>query len=75
MKPINKLIKIIFSATLLIALTLPVSAQELSDPTDEYDLVNREDLKALFANAKLGKGFVAGKPSSELIRAKAVDNN
>ena len=59
----------------MIALTLPVSAQELSDPMDEYDLVNREDLKALFANAKLGKGFVAEKLSRELIRAKAGDNN
>ena len=68
-KPTNKLIQIIFAATLLIALTLPVSAQEMPDPMDEYDLVNREDLKALFANAKLGKGFVEGKLSRESYNA------
>jgi len=58
-----KLIQTLSVTTVLIALTLSVSAQELPDPMDEYDLVSREDLKALFGNAKLGKGFVAGKLS------------
>ena len=64
MELVNKFTQIISAVTVLIALALRVSAKELPDPTDEYDLVNREDLKALFANAKLGKGFVAGKPVS-----------
>tara|TARA_B100000424_G_C22750946_1_gene405771 strand:- start:391 stop:600 length:210 start_codon:yes stop_codon:yes gene_type:complete len=69
MELVNKFTQIIFAVTVLIALTLPVSPRELLCPMDTCGLVDREGCKNLFRTITSGKGFVAGKPSSELIRA------
>ena len=69
MKLKNKLTQTLTAATVMIASTLSVSAQESLDPMDEYDLVNRIDLEDLFANPKFGMGFVEGKLSRESYNA------
>ena len=75
MELVNKFTQIISAVTVLIALTSPVSPRELPDPIDKYGLVEREDCQNLFIKITSGRGFVAEKPSSELIRAKVGDNN
>ena len=74
MELLNKFIQIIFAVTVLIALISPVSPRELPDPMDKCGLVEREDCQNLFTKIISGRGFVAGKLSSELIWAKAGDN-
>ena len=43
---------------------MPAISAELHDE-DEFDSLNREDLKALFAEKKLAKGFLTGKISRD----------
>ena len=66
----NKFTQIIFAVNVLIALTSLVLLRELPDPMDRCGLVDRESCKKLFTTITSGKGFVAGKPSSELIRVR-----
>ena len=73
MKLKNKLIQTLSAATLLVTLTLSLSA-ELSDSMDEYDLVGRKHLEDLFAKPKTGKGFVEGKLSRARYNAKQKGN-
>ena len=73
MKLKNKLIQTLSVVSLLVALTLSLSA-ELPDFMDEYDLVNRKNLEDLFAKAKVGKKFVEGKLSRDSYNAKQKGN-
>ncbi len=57
MKPKNKLFQALAAAIAMVASALSLSA-ELPDFMDEYDLVNRKNLKDIFAKAKVGKKFV-----------------
>jgi len=78
MKLKNKLIQTLTAATVMVALTLSVSAQELLEelpgPMDGYDLVNGKDLVDLFAKAKVGKNFMEGKLSRADYNAKQKGN-
>ena len=50
--------KLIVTAALLVS--TPAISTEL-DAEDEFDSLKREDLKALFVEPKLAKGFLTGK--------------
>ena len=55
-------LKLILTTVLLVS--TPAISTEL-DAEDEFDSLNREDLKALFAETKLAKGFLTGKISRD----------
>ena len=55
-------LKLILTTVLLVS--TPAISTEL-DAEDEFDSLNREDLKALFAEKKLAKGFLTGKISRD----------
>ena len=55
-------LKLILTTVLLVS--TPAISNEL-DAEDEFDSLNREDLKALFAEKKLAKGFLTGKISRD----------
>ena len=55
-------LKLILIAALVFS--IPAISTEL-DAEDEFDSLNREDLKALFAEPKLTKGFLTGKMSRD----------